>query len=48
MNKKNLRFYEAPVCDIVELKVVGMLCASDTKETNPFHDMSPSDEEPEE
>ena len=32
MNKKNLRFYEAPVCDIVELKVIGMLCGSTNAE----------------
>jgi len=27
MNKKNLRFYEAPVCDIVELKANAALLA---------------------
>ena len=28
MNKKNLRFYEAPVAEVVELKVCSMLCLS--------------------
>lgn len=30
MNKKNLRFYEAPVCDIVELKASVALLAGST------------------
>ena len=48
MDKKELKFYEAPACEVVELKLQGVLCASDTPETNPFHGMSPGDEEPEE
>ncbi len=29
MDKKELKFYEAPACDVVELKLQGFLCASD-------------------
>jgi hypothetical protein len=28
MNKKELKFYEAPACDVVELKLQGVLCGS--------------------
>jgi len=28
MDKKELKFYEAPACDVVELKLQGMLCGS--------------------
>ena len=28
MNKKELKFYEAPTCEVVEVKVSSMLCAS--------------------
>ena len=28
MEKKELKFYEAPMAEVVELKVVGMLCTS--------------------
>ncbi len=28
MDKKELKFYEAPACDVVELELQGMLCAS--------------------
>jgi len=28
MDKKELKFYEAPACEVVELKIQGMLCAS--------------------
>ena len=29
MDKKELKFYEAPAFDVVELKMSGVLCASD-------------------
>ena len=29
MDKKELKFYEAPACEVVELKMQGMLCVSD-------------------
>ena len=28
MDKKELKFYEAPACEVVELKLQGVLCAS--------------------
>ena len=28
MDKKELKFYEAPACDVVELKLQGVLCGS--------------------
>lgn len=28
MEKKELKFYAAPACEVVELKVSGFLCAS--------------------
>jgi hypothetical protein len=28
MDKKELKFYDAPACEVVELKLQGMLCAS--------------------
>ena len=28
MDKKELKFYEAPACEVVELKLQGILCAS--------------------
>ena len=28
MDKKELKFYEAPACDVMELKLQGMLCVS--------------------
>jgi hypothetical protein len=30
MDKKELKFYEAPACEVVELGVSSMLCASTT------------------
>lgn len=30
MNKKELKFYEVPACEVVELEVEGFLCASTT------------------
>jgi hypothetical protein len=29
MDKKELKFYEAPACEVVELKMQGVLCGSD-------------------
>jgi len=28
MDKKELKFYETPACEVVELKLQGMLCES--------------------
>ena len=28
MNKKDLKFYEAPACEVMELKLQGILCSS--------------------
>jgi len=28
MDKKELKFYDAPACEVVELKLQGMLCES--------------------
>ena len=28
MDKKELKFYEAPACEVVELKLQGVLCQS--------------------
>jgi len=28
MNKKDLKMYEAPACEVVELKLQGILCVS--------------------
>ena len=28
MDKKELKFYEAPACEVVDLKMQGILCAS--------------------
>ena len=28
MDKKELKFYEAPTCEVVELKMQGVLCGS--------------------
>jgi len=30
MNKKDLKFYEAPACEVVELDLESLLCASPT------------------
>jgi len=32
MDKKELKFYEAPACKVVELKLQGMLCGSTNAE----------------
>ena len=38
MDKKELKFYEAPACEVVELNAsVALLAGSSTPETNPFH-----------
>lgn len=48
MDKKELKFYEAPACDVVELKFQGTLLSGSTSDpsTNPFHDNT--EETPEE
>ena len=40
MNKKDLKFYEAPACEVVELEMTQILCASPESDptTNPFDD----------
>lgn len=46
MDKKKLKFYEAPAAEVVELEVEAQLLAgSSDPSTNPFHDAT---EEPEE
>jgi len=32
MDKKELKFYDAPACEVVELKLQGMLCGSTNAE----------------
>jgi len=43
MDKKELKFYEAPACDVVELKLQGVLCASNP--TSPGETPDPEDME---
>ena len=46
MDKKELKFYEAPTCEVVELKAnVALLAGSGTNAENV--DEEPSEEEPE-
>ena len=33
MDKKELKFYEAPACEVVELKVSSMLCSSPSQDS---------------
>ena len=44
MNKKDLKFYEAPACEVVELDLEGILCASPTGGGS--EDIDPEDVEP--
>ncbi len=39
MNKKELKFYEAPLCEVVELNVAASILAG-SAETNPFEDQT--------
>ena len=34
MNKKDLKMYEAPACEVVELELCGVLCASGNNAEN--------------
>ena len=34
MDKKELKFYEAPAMEVVEMKLQGMLCESNTGDPN--------------
>ena len=34
MNKKDLKFYEAPACEVVELELQSILCSSGQQDTN--------------
>jgi len=43
MDKKELKFYDAPACEVVELKLQGMLCGSPNPD-NPL-DSSTADTE---
>ena len=43
MDKKELKFYEAPACGVVELKLQGVLCASNP--TSPGETPDPEDME---
>jgi len=38
MDKKELKFYDAPACEVVELKYQGMLCASPGSEPGDVED----------
>ena len=40
MDKKELKFYEAPACEVVELKASFALLAGSAS-TNPFDDSTP-------
>ena len=44
MDKKELKFYEAPACDVVELKTTSALLAG-SPTTNPFDDSTQETEE---
>ncbi len=44
MDKKELKFYEAPACEMVELSVSASLLAGSV-ETNPFEDSTGEPEE---
>ena len=44
MDKKELKFYEAPACEVVELKASSALLAG-SPSTNPFDDSTPETEE---
>ena len=44
MDKKELKFYEAPACDVVELNVEASLLAG-SPTTNPFDDSTQETEE---
>ena len=46
MDKKDLKFYEAPATEVVELNVEAQLLAgSSDPATNPFHDSTAEPEE---
>ena len=50
MDKKELKFYEAPASEVVELEVEGFLCGSpeiDDPKENPFSDSTYGGEEDE-
>lgn len=44
MDKKDFKFYEAPACEVVELRVEAQLMAG-SKTTNPFDDSTQETEE---
>ena len=45
MDKKELKFYDAPACEVVELKIQGMLCVS-AGTTGGTDDIDPEDVTP--
>ena len=45
MDKKDLKFYEAPATEVVEVRAEGFLCTSSTAEDNPFHGNTEETEE---
>ena len=45
MEKKDLKFYEAPACDIVELKVNAQLLAGSPNPDDPFDGSSSEPDE---
>ena len=44
MDKKELKFYETPACEVVELEIDAQLLAG-SPETNPFDDSTEGPEE---
>ena len=44
MDKKELKFYDAPACEVVELKLQGVLCASGDPENVESEGMGGDDE----
>ena len=45
MDKKELKFYEAPACEVVELNVNAQLLAGSTNPDNPLDDSTADTEE---
>ena len=46
MDKKELKFYEAPAAEVVELKLEGFLCASDVQGVDDQNDITGGNENP--
>ena len=46
MDKKELKFYEAPAAEVVELKLEGFLCASDVQGVDDQKDITGGNDDP--